>query len=39
MRFWNSGVPAPQKGNLGTAYNGKQGVVIIAYNRAPFIYS
>ena len=36
MRYWNSGVPAPQKGNYGTAYSGKQGVVIIAYDRAPY---
>ena len=36
MRYWNSGVPAPQKGNYGTAYSGKQGVVIISYDRAPY---
>jgi len=36
MRYWNSGVPAAQKGNYGTAYSGKQGVVIISYDRAPY---
>ena len=36
MRYWNSGVPAPQKGNYGTAYSGKQGVVIISYDRTPY---
>jgi hypothetical protein len=36
MRYWNSGVPNPQKGNYGTAYSGKQGVVIISYDRTPY---
>lgn len=36
MRYWNSPVPAPQKGNYGTAYSGKQGVVIISYDRTPY---
>ena len=36
MRYWNSPVPGPQKGNYGTAYSGKQGVVIISYDRAPY---
>ena len=36
MRYYNSPVPAPQKGNVGSPYNGKQGVVIIAYDRTQF---
>lgn len=38
MRYWNSPIPAPQLGNLGSAYSGKQGVVIVAYFRGPLIY-
>jgi hypothetical protein len=36
MRYVNSNVPGPQKGDFGTAYGGKQGVVIISYDRAPY---
>jgi hypothetical protein len=36
MRYINSNVPGPQKGDFGTAYSGKQGVVIISYDRAPY---
>jgi hypothetical protein len=36
MRYWNSGVPGSQRGNYGTAYSGKQGVVIISYDRTPY---
>lgn len=36
MRYTYSNVPGPQKGDYGTAYPGKQGVVIISYDRAPY---
>jgi hypothetical protein len=36
MRYTNSNVPGPQKGDFGTSYSGKQGVVIISYDRAPY---
>jgi hypothetical protein len=36
MRYFNSPVPTPQKGNIGSPYSGKQGVVIIAYDRTQF---
>lgn len=36
MRYRYGTVPAPQKGNIGDRYNGRQGVVIIAYNAAPY---
>lgn len=37
LRWKFADCPAPQKGNLGTAYGGKQGVVIISYNRSQFL--
>lgn len=36
MRYRYGTVPAPQKGNIGSYYSGRQGVVIIAYNAAPY---
>lgn len=36
MRYFNSSIPAPQLGSLGSRYSGGPGVVIIAYNRAPY---
>jgi hypothetical protein len=40
MRFWyaSPAVPSPQKGDVGRPYGGKQGVVIISYNKGQFIY-
>ena len=36
MRWRYATVPAPQKGDIGSRYNGRQGVVIIAYNASPY---
>lgn len=41
MRFWytpSPSMPAPQKGDVGRPYGGKQGVVIVSYSKGPFIY-
>jgi hypothetical protein len=37
LRWKHADVPDPQKGDPGTAYSGKQGVVIISYNRSQFL--
>jgi len=37
LRWKFASVPAAQKGDPGTAYAGKQGVVIISYNRSQFL--
>ena len=37
LRWKYADVPGPQKGDPGTAYGGKQGVVIISYNRSQFL--
>lgn len=43
MRYWYGAyapfggtIPSPQRGNVGTSYSGRQGVVIIAYNASPY---
>jgi hypothetical protein len=36
MRYSYGTVPTAQKGDIGSRYNGRQGVVIIAYNAAPY---
>ena len=37
LRWKHADVPNEQRGNPGTAYSGKQGVVIISYNRSQFL--
>ena len=37
LRWKHADVPNEQRGNPGTAYGGKQGVVIISYNRSQFL--
>lgn len=42
MRFWYTpapAMPAPQKGDIGRPFGGKQGVVIVSYDKGPFIYT
>ena len=36
MRYWHASVPGPQRGDVGNRYDGRGGVVIIAYDRTPF---
>jgi hypothetical protein len=37
LRWKYADAPSPQRGDPGTAYGGKQGVVIISYNRSQFL--